>query len=217
MRRLPVERHSGVDQPFEMEVEPTVRRPRGRRLRDEVSLVDLKPVVPQPTPAIETVVAAEPVLAPVTAIAASVEEARPPVRSAIHLRVDRPKTRRPAPSIMRRWAAEEFSGELDDQVNARWLMNALEGGAIDAGDEHMAEARTDGSTASTNHEARSDARPDGSEKTTARDSGASKAGLLRLFSEESTMIVVEPSGADASWPEIEAPEERELTEQNSRL
>ena len=132
VRRLPVERRSGVDQPFELEAESTVRRPRGRRIRDEVALVDLKPIVGKLTPSVETTVVAEPVIEPVFAIAVPVEKG-PPARSAINLRVDRPKARRPAPSLMRRWAAEEFSGELDDRVNALWLMEELAGGVMEDG------------------------------------------------------------------------------------
>jgi hypothetical protein len=40
-----------------------------------------------------------------------------------HLRIDQPKRKWRLSPIFRRWAAEEFSGELDDQVNPRWLLN----------------------------------------------------------------------------------------------
>ena len=40
-----------------------------------------------------------------------------------HVRIDQPKRVWRLSPIFRRWAAEEFSGELDDHVNPRWLLN----------------------------------------------------------------------------------------------
>jgi uncharacterized protein YhaN len=141
VRRLPESGRPGRDLPFEIE-EPMVQLPIIELPVVEEPAVEEPPVVPtvsvttaQPefitvpavfeitaqvvnTPAqVDVHVIESPVLPPLPA---------PSPQPRRRVRVDVPQRRRQAvPTIRRRWAAEEFSGELDDRINPQWLQHEL--------------------------------------------------------------------------------------------
>jgi hypothetical protein len=109
VRRLPENKQGGSDRPFEFENESSPRRSRSRRIKEEVAFVP-------------DAVAASPPQSSKQPIDTT-DTYQMQTSSVTKLRIDRAqRVAKPSP-IMRRWSAEEFSGELDDQVNPIWLLN----------------------------------------------------------------------------------------------
>ena len=120
VRRLPDHAIGGPALPFEAEVEAP-RRAKPRPPKVEVSP---PPPLPEPIPDPIPVFMPPPISIvpppPVETLVAAPVVSRPKVS---HVRIDQPKRVWRLSPIFRRWAAEEFSGELDDHVNPRWLLN----------------------------------------------------------------------------------------------
>jgi len=92
----------------------------------------------------------------------------------VHLRIDRPELVARPTAIMRRWGAEEFSGELDDRINPSWLFSRIEATANSSIVVSSALEMRAGTVA---------------------PAPASRRGL-RLFTSEPPPIVVEQASAD---------------------
>jgi hypothetical protein len=110
VRRLPSNHQAGRALPMVLPAvppQPPPRRIRPKRIKEET------PDLP---------VTVEAVVIEIPTVDVSVVEPLVPAPVG-PLRVDLPQTAiRPSP-IMKRWAAEEFSGELDDRINPLWLMD----------------------------------------------------------------------------------------------
>jgi hypothetical protein len=125
VRCLPEHGMGGSDVPFEIDFEQSPRRVRTRRVKNPEPFV---PVVETPaiSPVQQDVVPAIPHLpepelretVPTTVIA--VERPVVPMLTPQRMRIDPPEAALRLSPIRRRWNAEEFRGELDDQVNPAW-------------------------------------------------------------------------------------------------
>ncbi|HTQ39604.1 MAG TPA: AAA family ATPase [Pirellulales bacterium] len=188
VRRLPSNHQSGRDEPFELEVEPPPRRSRSRRVRE----VNETPPAPPPTLPPTSVVTAQAAgsavsvesiplarieaapLVTVLPFPATVVEPEVTAQPLVPMRVDLPQRTARLSPIMRRWAAEEFSGELDDRVNPLWLLDGIVGEEL--GSPHSP--------------------PNGSLPAAGQHSSSTvrRAKNLRVFADQSSPISVEASG-----------------------
>jgi uncharacterized protein YhaN len=120
VRRLPDHRDGNRDQGLEIEVDAQPKRHRARRSK-EAPPIPLPEATLSPTPTQTLALLpnrSEP--PPMTSPWPSTDDSeRSPLIS--HFRIDLPQRPARPSAIMHRWGAEEFSGELDDQVNPLWL------------------------------------------------------------------------------------------------
>jgi hypothetical protein len=177
VRRLPDHRTGKL---AEMTVEPMPKKHRARRAKDTVTqLAPIAELAATPTATLAILPTPSDVAPAPTPPPSPMDHSQAFVISApavSHFRIDLPEPQAHPPAIMRRWGAEEFSGELDDRVNPLWLLN---------GDEITSSSKTViGSSLDT---------PD----RTAIPAVA-RPHKLRLFS-HSSPIVVEPAQGDEDW------------------
>jgi len=180
VRRLPDHRQGNREHPFEAITETGFKKHRTRRQKDHVLRTEVIPeasLAPTPTETIALVsLPSEPTLRTLSPHRDHAELSPRTPQLVSHFRVDLPQSSVRPPAIMRRWGAEEFSGELDDRVNPLWLLSSNQttiGSQTIIGSPHGA---SDDSAAPV----------------------INPSLRLRLFSERSP-ILVEPIQGDDDW------------------
>ncbi|HZZ26637.1 MAG TPA: AAA family ATPase [Pirellulales bacterium] len=132
VRRLPSNRSSGRDEPYVDEANPPPRRHRPRRQKEEAASPPVMSITSVataqaigPAVSVETQSIAPAEVYPVEVVLPFLSPQLEPVAQepSVPLRVDMPQSSVRLSPIMRRWAAEEFSGELDDRINPLWLLD----------------------------------------------------------------------------------------------
>jgi hypothetical protein len=97
------------------------------------------------------------------------------------LRIDPPQPMIRAHPIRRRWAAEEFSGELDDRINPLWLMN----GAVPS---RAVENSTFANALEVSETSSQPVAVDGR-----------RIRILKQFDDEPVPVVIEVTAGDEDW------------------
>ncbi len=130
VRQLPEHAASGSDRPFEIDLDPPPRRLRTRRVKEVIPVAEVLVEEPEPVVAPPLPVAAAVTISPVPLpdppeqilreFVPPVQIPVPPVVRQQQVRIDPPQQVVRYSPIMQRWSAEEFRGELDDQVNPFW-------------------------------------------------------------------------------------------------